>query len=157
MKTSKKIGVSFGLTSGIITTLGLIVGMNSATHSKTIIIGAIITIAIADAMSDALGIHVAQESQKKVSHKKAWESTTYTFITKFITALTFIIPVYFLEISQAIIVSIIWGLTLLSIFSYKIAKSKKTKPSKVIAEHIAIAIIVIILTHYVGELINLIF
>ncbi len=56
MKESLNTGISFGLTSGVITTLGLIVGLHSGTHSKLAIIGGIITIAIADAFSDALGI-----------------------------------------------------------------------------------------------------
>ncbi|MGZ8381620.1 MAG: hypothetical protein ACXW4C_08190, partial [Nitrospira sp.] len=55
MKASFKTGLSFGLTSGVITTLGLMVGLHSGTHSRTVVIGGILTIAIADAMSDALG------------------------------------------------------------------------------------------------------
>ena len=55
--------MSFGLTSGIITTLGLIVGLHSGTHSKLAVIGGILTIAMADAFSDALGIHVSEESE----------------------------------------------------------------------------------------------
>ena len=59
MKHSFKVGFTFGVTSGIITTLGLIVGLHSGTHSKIIILGGIIVIAIADAFSDALGIHIS--------------------------------------------------------------------------------------------------
>lgn len=59
MRTSWKTGISFGLTSGVITTLGLMAGLYSGTHSRAIVIGGILTIAIADAMSDALGIHVS--------------------------------------------------------------------------------------------------
>lgn len=39
MKHSLKVGFSFGVTSGIITTLGLMVGLHSGTHSKVVIIG----------------------------------------------------------------------------------------------------------------------
>jgi hypothetical protein len=63
MKHSWKVGLSFGLTSGIITTLGLMVGLNSSTNSKLVVIGGIMTIAIADSPSDALGIHVSEESE----------------------------------------------------------------------------------------------
>ena len=38
MRLSIRKGFSFGLTSGIITTLGLIVGLHSGTHSKMIVI-----------------------------------------------------------------------------------------------------------------------
>lgn len=63
-------GFSFGITSGIITTLGLIAGLDRSTHSRMVIIGAIIAIAIADAMSDSWGIHISEESQNK-NPKKA--------------------------------------------------------------------------------------
>lgn len=53
IKQSFKTGFSFGLTSGIITTLGLMVGLHSGTHSKLVVLGDILTIAIADAFSDA--------------------------------------------------------------------------------------------------------
>ena len=49
MKTSTIKGVSFGLTSGIITTLGMMVGLNFSTGSKLVVLGGILTIAIADA------------------------------------------------------------------------------------------------------------
>ncbi|GAI31399.1 unnamed protein product, partial [marine sediment metagenome] len=39
MKHSIKTGFSFGLTSGIITTLGLMVGLHSSTGSKLVVIG----------------------------------------------------------------------------------------------------------------------
>ena len=154
MKTSVKKGFSFGLASGIITTLGLIVGLNSSTHSKTIIITTIILIAIADSFSDAFGIHISEESQKKVSHKKAWESTLSTFIFKLIFAFTFVIPLALLSLSIAIIASIFWGLFLISFFSYHIAKQQNKKPFKVISEHLFISIFVIIITHLVGTLIS---
>ena len=54
MKDSLRTGISFGLTSAVITTLGLMVGLHSGTGSKLVVLGGILTIAIADAFSDAL-------------------------------------------------------------------------------------------------------
>ena len=150
MKHSLKTGFSFGLTSGIITTLGLIVGLNSSTHSKPVIIGGILTIAIADAFSDALGIHISEESESKHSTKEIWESTISTFVTKFVFAMTFVAPILLLQLTTAIIVSIIWGLSLLAMFSLYISKGQRIKPWKAIMEHMIIAIVVIGITHYVG-------
>ena len=154
MKNSFKKGYSFGLTSGIITTIGLMVGLYSSTHSKLVVLGGILTIAIADAFSDALGIHMAEESQKQNTTKQVWESTFATFISKLVFAMIFIIPVLLFELSTAIIISIIFGFFLLSILSYFMAKNKKTNPLKVILEHLMVAIIVILATHYIGDLIN---
>jgi len=151
MKLSIKKGFSFGLTSGIITTLGLIVGLHSGTHSKLIIVGGIFVIAIADALSDALGIHISEESENKHTPREIWESTIATFLSKFIFALTFVIPILLLPLFTAIIVSIVWGLSLIGVFSYFMAKQQNTKPLHVIMEHVIIAMIVITATHYVGE------
>jgi len=157
MKHSLKTGFSFGVTSGIITTLGLMVGLHSGTHSKLVVIGGVLTIAIADAFSDALGIHISEESENKHTAKEIWESTISTFFSKFVFALTFIIPVLWLKLSTAIVISVIWGLSMLCILSFSMAKEQKIKPWKVVSEHLIIALVVIIITHYVGDWISFMF
>ena len=151
IKHSLKTGLSFGLTSGVITTLGLIVGLYSGTHSKLAVMGGILTIAIADSFSDALGIHIAEESENKHTSKEIWEATISTFLSKLVFTMTFVIPVLLLPLTTAIIVSVGWGLSLLATFSFYLAKEQKTKPWKVIIEHILIALTVIVITHYVGN------
>lgn len=154
---SMRVGLSFGLTSGIITTLGLMVGLNSGTHSRLVVLGGILTIAIADAFSDALGIHVSEESENKHTPGEIWTSTFSTFFSKFFTALTFLVPVLLFELQTAVRVAVVWGLLLLSLFSLRIAREQNVKPWKVIAEHLSIAVIVIIATHYIGSLISSVF
>jgi len=154
MKHSLIVGFSFGLTSGIITTFGLMVGLHSGTHSKLVVIGGVLTIAIADAFSDALGIHISEESENKHTTKEIWESTIATFLSKFVFALAFIVPVLLFQLTTAIIVSVVWGLSLLGFFSFYIAKRQKVNPWKVVIEHLVIALVVIIMTHYAGEWIS---
>ena len=154
MRHSIKIGFSFGLTSGVITTLGLIVGLHSSTHSKLVVISGVLIIAIADAFSDALGIHISEESENKHTEKEIWASTLSTFFTKFIFALTFVIPVILFPLSTATIISVIWGLFIISIFSFKIASEQKKNPLIVVLEHLIISIIVIVTTHYIGDWVN---
>lgn len=151
MKPSVRTGLSFGLTSGVITTLGLMVGLHAGTHSKLAVIGGILTIAIADAFSDALGIHVTQEAENQHSTAHIWESTAMTFLAKFLVALTFLIPVLVWSLETAILASILWGLALLAVLSLQMAKEQRVPPWKVIGEHVAIAIIVVMVTHYVGD------
>jgi VIT1/CCC1 family predicted Fe2+/Mn2+ transporter len=150
MNHSIKVGFSFGLTSGIITTLGLMVGLHSGTHSKMVVLGGILTIAIADAFSDALGIHISEESEGKHTNKEVWQSTLSTFFAKFIFALTFVVPVLLFSLTTAIWIGIVWGLLALGYLSFRIAKEQHAEPWKVIGEHIGIAILVIIATHLVG-------
>ena len=151
MRLSIRKGFSFGLTSGIITTLGLIVGLHSSTHSQLVVIGGILVIAIADALSDALGIHISEEAENKHTEKEIWESTVTTFLSKFLFAMTFVVPVLFLPLSTAIVVSVIWGLSMISVFSFHMAMQQGTRPHRVVLEHLTITIIVIITTQCMGN------
>ncbi|HSL02060.1 MAG TPA: hypothetical protein VK901_00800 [Nitrospiraceae bacterium] len=151
MKASFKTGLSFGLTSGVITTLGLMVGLHSGTHSRTVVIGGIVTIAIADAMSDALGIHVSEESKNSGPTRQIWEATVATFIAKFVIAMTFVAPVVTRPLDQAIVISVIWGLLLLAVLSFFVARAQAIPPWKVIGEHLLIALCVVIMTYAVGD------
>ena len=110
MRHSFKIGFSFGLTSGIITTLGLMVGLHSGTHSKLAVIGGILTIAIADSLSDAMGIHISEESENKHTTREIWESTIATFASKFVFALSFMIPVLLFKELLTLASLSAWGL-----------------------------------------------
>jgi VIT1/CCC1 family predicted Fe2+/Mn2+ transporter len=154
MKDSLKVGLSFGMTSAVITTLGLMVGLHSGTHSKIVVLGGILTIAIADAFSDALGIHISEESKNSNTPKQIWGATLSTFLSKFLFTLTFIVPVLFLSLPVAISVSLVWGLAILTVLSYIIARSQNERPWKIVGEHLLIALVVIILTHYIGDLIG---
>ncbi len=152
IKHSFKIGISFGLTSGVITTLGVMVGLNSTTHSKIAVAGGIITIAVADAFSDALGIHMSEESEAKHSPLEVWISTVSTLFSKIIFASIFIIPVILFSIQTAVYVSIGLGFLILTLFSYYLAFKQQISPLKTIAEHLSVAVIVVLLSHYLGLL-----
>jgi VIT1/CCC1 family predicted Fe2+/Mn2+ transporter len=152
MKHSLTTGFSFGITSAIITTLGLMVGLHSGTHSRVVVLGGILTIAVADAFSDALGIHVSEESENKHSTFEIWVATLSTFFAKFFFAMTFVLPIMaFRRLGPAIIVSVVYGLSLLGVFSYFLAKAQKGNPWKVVFEHLIIALIVIGITHSLGD------
>ncbi len=151
MKDSIVTGISFGLTSGVITTLGLMVGLHSGTHSRLAVMGGILTIAIADAFSDALGIHISEECENVHTHKQIWAATISTFLSKLLFALTFMIPVMLFALSTAIIVSMVWGLSIMAIFSYKMAVRQKQNPIAIVGEHLMIAAMVMVITHFVGD------
>lgn len=156
-RPSLRAGLGFGFTSGPITVLGLMVGLHSILPSKLILIGGILTIAIADAMSDSLGMHVAKEATNLYSTKEVWEVTIYTFLSKFFIAISFIFPFYFFQLPTAMVTNIIWGLLLLGTFSFFIARKNGNNPWKVVIEHLAIATVVIITSHYFQILVKHLF
>lgn len=151
MKASWKTGLSFGLTSGVITTLGLMVGLHAGTHSRAVVLGGILTIAVADALSDAMGIHLAEESKNSGPASHVWEATLATFAAKFVIAGTFVVPVLTRPLDQAIVISIAWGLFLLTALSFFVARAQAISPWKVIGEHLLIALCVVAITHVVGD------
>lgn len=153
MKLTLKKGLSFGLTSAVITTLGLITGLDSSTGSRLVIISGILTIAVADAFSDALGMHISAESENHHSVREVWEITFTTFLSKLIFAATFLVPFLLFPINLAFWISVIWGMIVLTVVSYKLALAQKLKPSSVIREHLLIALVVLVSGHYLGHLI----
>ena len=151
MKHSLRTGLSFGVTSGVITTLGLMVGLHSGTHSKLAVIGGILTIAIADAFSDALGIHISEEAENVHTEREIWAATIATFFSKLGFSLTFLVPIFLFDLPTAVIVSVAWGFAVLAVVSYRLARRQNTRPWIVIGEHLLIATIVVVATHFVGD------
>ena len=157
MDHSVETGFSFGLTSAIITTLGLMVGLYAGTHSRLAVMGGILTIAIADAFSDSLGIHISEEAENVHKPRDIWISTLSTFVTKFAFTMTFVVPVLTMELGTAVLASIVWGLLLLAALSIMLARKQKAKMLSVLGEHLLIAVAVILITNYVGNWISVAF
>ena len=143
-------GLFFGATSGVITTLGLITGLNAGTHSMTAVIGGIFVIAVADSMSDALGIHLAEESDPNATTHHIWSATISTFLNKFIFAISFAVPLLLLPLDQAVIASLLWGMLVIVVLSYFLARAQTASPSLIVVEHLGIAILVVVFSHLIG-------
>jgi len=141
---------SFGATSAIVTSLALIVGLDSSANPKLTIIGSLLLLAIADNISDSLGIHIYQESQL-LSPNAIKVSTFTNFITRLLITLSFVLLVIFLPLGYAIIFSVVFGLLLLAIMSYFIAKYQKVNPYSAIFQHVGLAVLVIIMSHFLGN------
>lgn len=143
-------GLFFGATSGVITTIGLITGLNAGTHSMIAVVGGILVIAVADAMSDALGIHLAEEADPNATTQHIWAATISTFLTKLVFSISFVVPLLLLPLDQAVIASILWGMLVIVVLSYFLAQAQKSSPLAIIAEHVGIAILVVVFSHLIG-------
>ena len=153
MKQSLKSGYSFGITSGIVTTLGLIVGLSSGTRSELAVIGGILSIAIADGLSESMSMHVSRKSENK-DRLYIWESTFATLLSKFIVTISFAIPVLLTNLHMAVLIDIVWGLILLVVLSFLVSEFEGRKKWRDILEHLLVAILVVALSYVAGEWIN---
>ncbi|MCX5705275.1 MAG: hypothetical protein NTZ92_04360 [Candidatus Omnitrophica bacterium] len=142
---------SFGATAAIITNLALIMGLRTGEHAKVGIIGGMLIIAVADNISDSIGIHVYQESEC-LAPKEVWLSTFTNFLTRLLVSLTFIAQVAIFPMQVAVITTLIWGLSLLAYISYQIAKDRGLNSYMAMLEHLGIAIVVIAASNFVGKL-----
>ena len=143
-------GLFFGATSGVITTIGLIVGLNAGTHSVPAVLGGIFVIAFADAMSDALGIHLAEEADPTATTEHIWAATVSTFLAKFVFAISFAVPLLLLELDAAVIASLLWGMIVIIVLSYFLARAQEASPLAIIVEHLGIAVFVVVMSHFIG-------
>lgn len=137
---------SFGGTSAIITNISLIVGLNS----KSNIIGGLLVIALADNISDSLGIHIYQESETRRGSSNLL-STISNFTVRLLVSLTFILIILLLPIYPAQIIAVIWGIILLSFMTYLIARANKVNPIFEVVRHLAIAVVVITASKFIGD------
>lgn len=151
MRESLKAGLNFGMTSGVITTLGLMVGLHSGTRSQLAVIGGIVTIAVADSLSDAMGVHVSKEAEAVYGPREIWLATGATFLTKFVIASTFVVPVLLLDLDAALVAGVAWGAGLIALLSWILARSQGVDPKWVILEHLTVGAAVVVLTHVFGE------
>jgi len=156
MKKSFWVGLGFGLTSGVITPLSLLVGLNASTHSTSVVIGGLLTIVLADSLSDSLGIYV---SQKAAGHKKkrVQEATFSTLLAKILIGFSFVTLVLFLKLSSAVLVSVLWGFSLLAVFSHRIARENDSSVWRTAGEHVFVGLLVVLASSFIGGLVSSLF
>jgi VIT1/CCC1 family predicted Fe2+/Mn2+ transporter len=148
---------SFGVTAAVITGLAVIVGLDEFTNPKMSIIGALLVMALADNITDSLGIHIYRESQFNCPDNDSHSHTVGNFLSRLGILAIFVLIIYILPIAYAVILSIAFGLLLLSILSYLIAKKQGTNPFSAVLQHVGIAVLVILGSHLLGRTITTLF
>jgi vacuolar iron transporter family protein len=143
---------SFGATSSTVTSLGIIFGLLSSSNPKAGVIGSLLVIAVADNIADSLGIHIYREtSATKKENTRMF--TISNFITRFGITFTFVALFAFLPIGYASALCVMIGFGILIFLSYLIGVQRQTSTIKEILIHIGIAIPVIVISHFLGQLI----
>ena len=151
-KKMKNINFSLGATAAIVTSMGLIAGLAQGNYTKTGLITSLLVFAIADNISDSLGLHIYKESEG-ASSRETRMFTYGNYIVRLFLSATFVLIVLLFSSYLAFVVSFLWGTILLAILSYLIAKKKKTNPSLEIIWHLIIALMVVLGSRFFGNLI----
>jgi vacuolar iron transporter family protein len=147
---------SFGATSSTVTSLGIIFGLLTSGNPKASIIGSLLVIAVADNIADSLGIHIYREST--ATHKENTRMFTISnFLTRFGITLTFVALFAFLPLEIASWACMAIGLGILVFLSYLIGVQRKTSTIREVLIHLGIAVPVIVISHFLGQLIFTLF
>lgn len=141
--------VSFGGTAAIVTSTGLIVGLDTATISREILITSLLIVGIADNLTDMLSVHIYQESEG-LPKQQALNTTIANFGVRLSVCLSFVGIVALLPMQIAMAVAVGWGLLLLAGITYLVAKARRARILPEIVKHAAVAVAVIILSRMIG-------
>ncbi len=142
---------SFGIASGVLTTLGIIIVLDTSTISRVAIIAGIVAVAVADSMSDAFGVYSLKKSERGTSQKNAIGAAFATFLGKVFCATTFIIPFLMTPIDVAVKISILWGIILLVLVNFEIAVIQRESIWKTIVLNVFLAMLVMVISYYAGS------
>ena len=147
---------SFGATSSTVTSLGIIFGLLTSGNPKASVIGSLLVIAVADNIADSLGIHIYRESTA-TQKENTRMFTISNFLTRFGITFTFVALFALLPLDYAAVSCTVVGIGILVFLSYLIGVQRKTSTLREILIHLGIAIPVIVISHFLGQLIFSIF
>jgi len=95
-------------------------------------------------------MHMYQKSQHIDGARKA---TIMNFLTRIAIVLSFVLFILLLPMDYAVAASIIFGLAIITILSYLIAKDLKINPYLAVAKYLALAVLVMLASFYLREII----
>ncbi|HVO47672.1 MAG TPA: hypothetical protein VMT29_15205 [Steroidobacteraceae bacterium] len=113
--------ISFETAAAIVTSMALVTGLSAIKPSRSIVIAALLIAALADNLSDALSIHIYQESER-LERREAFIGTTADPAARLLGCLTFAALVAVLPSPLAVTASIICGTLLLMLLTYLLAR-----------------------------------
>lgn len=139
-------GQLFGLISGSVTTIGIIIGLWQSHNNVSVIISAIMSIALSDSFSDGFGMYFSQRTT--LNQSDAANVGINTAFYKIIVTLSYIIPFLVMDIDMAVKISITWGCVLIGYASYQIGEG--------IFINLLMAVIVMFMSYLGGNIVKMV-
>lgn len=140
---------SFGGTAAVVTSMALIIGLTAASATKSAIVSGLLIVAVADNLSDSLSIHMYQESES-LEPQAAFRSTLTNFATRLLVTLVFILLVLALPSNLTVPASVAWGVGLLIVLSFLIAKQRGLGLASEAIKHVLSAAVIIGVSRTIG-------
>jgi hypothetical protein len=141
--------ISFGGTAGIVTSMALIVGLDAAHAGRAAMMSALLIAAVADNLTDSLSVHMYQESER-LEEKEAFIGTLSNFATRLIVCLSFVLIVAVFRAHAVAVGGIVWGMLLLTVLTYILARHRNVNAMSELGKHLAVALVVIFVSEGIG-------
>jgi len=110
----------FGAEDGIVSTLGVVVGVAAGTNNRDIVILTALVLVVVESISMAAGTYLSNKSEMEVAHlsvrnifSKSISGSFFMGLSYILGGLTSIMPFFFLSPSQAILPSIALSIAVL--------------------------------------------
>lgn len=146
--------ISFGGTAAIVTSMALIAGLDAARAGRAGMISALLIAAVADNLTDSLSVHMYQESQR-LEQKEVFLGTLTNFGTRLLVCLSFVLIVAFFPARIAAAGGLFWGMALLLMLTFLLARYRQVSALSEIAKHLGVAVFIIFVSKQVGQWIAL--
>lgn len=148
--------ISYGGTAAIVTSTALIGGLGAANASRPLIVSALLIAALADNLTDALSIHVFQESEH-LAEREAFAGTATNFLVRLLLCISFVPLVVFFPPTHAAALAVVWGAFLLAVLTYLVARERKVAPLPEVLKHLLVAAAATVASLLVGHWIGVMF
>lgn len=145
--------VSFGATSAIVTSMGMIIGFGAAGISKPTIIAGLLIVGLADNLTDSLSIHIYQESER-LEERAAFRATIGNFVTRLLISLSFVVLVLSLSAGNIVLACLLWGILLLTSLTWFVARHRNANVLIEITKHVTVAAAVIAVSRFIGTFVS---
>ncbi len=147
--------ISYGGTAAVVTSAALISGLSAAGATRPVVVSALLIAAIADNLTDALSIHIFQESEH-LAKREALAGTVTNFLARLLLCSSFIPLVWIFPPSYVQTAGVVWGMSLLSVLTYFVARERRANVVAEILKHLVVAMAVITISrtagHWISEL-----
>jgi VIT1/CCC1 family predicted Fe2+/Mn2+ transporter len=147
-------GLTYGAMSSVIIISAIIAGL-SVVENRLLLFLCILITGVGDALADAAGFHVSEETEIYHRPREVWKSTFFVFISKIIVVAILLTPVLLLDLSYAILTSFVLAAILIILISFLVCRVNKSfKVWKLSLEYIFYAIVVVLISYGLGRLVT---
>ncbi len=148
--------MTYGLTSGIMTSSGMLIGVYFAMPSKLAVASSMMALAVSDSLSEAYSMYNAKLAEG-MSQRNAVRHGLYTMNGNVVIPVLFLMPIFLLPLTSAIYLNLSFSAAILICLSTLDSLATQRPIVKKASKTLALAILIVGLSTLAGKLVTKIF